>query len=548
MIELRHHQAAALPRVQKALSHNRFVLIAGATGCGKTILALVAASRAVGPGGHVLWLAYQREVAEHAAKELRRLQGAGIIDGSVRFTFSTIQSAACRRMPQGVDLIVVDEAHHLHGSNKYWQWVKRRQKSVLGLTGTPRRSARSDGWHIAYHVSRAELTPQHLASMIPLPVSTDFTPKHVDTTHRFYGADFDEATYEALDRPERNRVIAKYLAERRDQLGQTLVFVHRTAHCESLTDACHRYGLRAAFVHSKMDNASRLRVLRDFAAGHVQILVNARLAAEGMDFPNLKTIALAVPTLSDIRFAQMIGRGTRKTKSKRFFFVVDFRDNLGRFGRELEGRYLYEGSGCSTTASGAPRQASEYVQIRRGLLDQPYVAELTRQLVRGMFLERDMSGALEPNDVELALHSFAERQGVPMSIDGARPLEVALVHQWVAPLVADLEGAVEVRKEMSCVDQGRADLVIDRPRSVTVVEYGVRREDITKARQLLRYVRHLRRYRRGKRVEAVLVTVSYEGDATSRDIIVDGEPIRFMNWHDYLRALCLGTEEALAAE
>ena len=57
----------------------------------------------------------------------------------------------------------------------------------------------------------------------------------------------------------------------------------------------------------------RLRQLAGLivGGGAIQVLVNAKLVAEGVDVPELDTVVMASPTTSDIRFAQMLGRGCR---------------------------------------------------------------------------------------------------------------------------------------------------------------------------------------------------------------------------------------------
>jgi RecB family endonuclease NucS len=69
-----------------------------------------------------------------------------------------------------------------------------------------------------------------------------------------------------------------------------------------------------------------------------------------------------------------------------------------------------------------------------------------------------------------------------------------------------------------------------------VLEFSTRREGPEKARQLLRYVDQLT-LDGGRAVQAVLVATAYEGDATSRHIQVDGGPVMFVNWADFLHDL-----------
>jgi superfamily II DNA or RNA helicase len=538
----RPYQRSAAQKAVEALNRGeRQVLIALPTGSGKTAVGLLAAATFVGHGGTVLWVAFQRELISSAIAEFQRLVAAGEIDSSTSFVFETIHTQMNKRIPSKTGVLVVDEAHHLHGDNESFKWARRVRPPILGLTGTPRRTHSKDGWALAAYHHRDALTPTYLATPVPIRVPTQFTPRHVKRTSTFYGSDFDAETYRALDETTRNRFVAKYLAEHSEKFGRCLVFVHNREHCETLAHACQRAGLRSAWVHGGLSPGDRDGVFSDFQRGAVQVLVNAKLVGEGIDVPDLDTVVLAVPTLSDIRFAQMVGRGCRKTDKKRSFYVVDFVDNLDRlYDKLLDGRYLFNG----VTSAGdfdpdAVRFSDLYRRTSPEFLDQPYLQQLL-SIVREGFLESvdPVGRALRPQHVEARLRAFAEENGLSMALSGERPHEVSLVHGVVFPLLSKIEIETAVRKEMACEGGRRCDVFI-YGNPCEVIEFSTLRVGQEKARQLLGYLNDpmLRAEAGRARLVGTLVAVSFEGDSLSREITVDGVRLSFVNWHDYLRII-----------
>ena len=67
----------------------------------------------------------------------------------------------------------------------------------------------------------------------------------------------------------------------------------------------------------------------DFKAGKLRFLCTCNMISEGWDYPSLKIIVMARPTLSKVLYLQQIGRGLRKTSLKENMFVIDVVDEYG---------------------------------------------------------------------------------------------------------------------------------------------------------------------------------------------------------------------------
>ena len=79
--------------------------------------------------------------------------------------------------------------------------------------------------------------------------------------------------------------------------------------------------------------SQREKLLDDFRAGVLQVIVNVNIFSEGFDCPDIEFIQLARPTKSLAMFLQQIGRGLRTSKDKDKGLILD---NVGLYNRFAE--------------------------------------------------------------------------------------------------------------------------------------------------------------------------------------------------------------------
>jgi hypothetical protein len=97
------------------------------------------------------------------------------------------------------------------------------------------------------------------------------------------------------------------------------------------------FGDEADYVVSDDHTEFRADVLDRFRKGQIKVLVNVGIFKEGVDVPDIRTVVLARPTTSPVLFTQMVGRGSRIHPDKRFFYLVDFHDQLDEYDHYLAG-------------------------------------------------------------------------------------------------------------------------------------------------------------------------------------------------------------------
>lgn len=145
------------------------------------------------------------------------------------------------------------------------------------------------------------------------------------------GADFDErslqAYYKAINLPGiLLRCINRLIEIKRKRI---LVFVRFIREAEALKSKVPG----AIVITGETPPAERDRILRDFKAGKIQVLINIGVLTTGFDDPGLDTILLGRETMSLALYYQMIGRGIRPHPEKEYCMVVDCCGNFQLFGK-----------------------------------------------------------------------------------------------------------------------------------------------------------------------------------------------------------------------
>ena len=73
-------------------------------------------------------------------------------------------------------------------------------------------------------------------------------------------------------------------------------------------------GIFAAFVSGNTRDVTRRKIIAEFKAAKVKVLCNCEVLTTGFDAPTVTHIVMARPTVSQVLYEQMIGRGLRGPK------------------------------------------------------------------------------------------------------------------------------------------------------------------------------------------------------------------------------------------
>lgn len=257
-----------------------------------------------------------------------------------KVTFATIGSiVSVPDLFKDFQYLIIDEAH-LYPPNQESMFGKFRaanpQLKILGLTATPFRLRSSQ--------SGSKLTMMHGGGNIyngychiiqiqeiakdywcPLRYVVDTGNQKVlkiNTT----GAEYTEESIAQYGKEIEGKVM-EYVNK---SVGfSKLVFVPTIEQANALSAITPN----SAAVSSKTPKAERERIIHLFKSGKIETVFNVNLLSVGFDYPQLRIIIDAVPTMSLARYYQKIGRLTRQHTSKKVGGVVDLAGNVERFGR-----------------------------------------------------------------------------------------------------------------------------------------------------------------------------------------------------------------------
>lgn len=330
-----------------------------APGGGKTLVAVTfLVEHLMAAGAHVLWLAWDWALLEHAHRDLTaqyefqptdlrlarvgdhsELPGVGALPDLTAqalasrtpiLAFATMQSFSAQ-LRSGTPLnfkpnvIIIDESHYgIDGRTEraILNFADQHCISILGLTGTPKLRT---GW-------REAATPVPFADLVRRGHLARPEVERVATNRQFRGtlasrsSLVSEQTYgEIAEDHARNSMIVSHYHNHHQKFGKAIVFACNKEHADRL-GALFAQQYPTVVIHSGIEDAKTK--IEQFRASVFRIAVGVRMLSQGIDVPDVKSVFLCGPTTSDIAFFQMICRGARLADGKTSFHVVDFVDTF----------------------------------------------------------------------------------------------------------------------------------------------------------------------------------------------------------------------------
>lgn len=352
--QLRPYQEKCEEEIWKAFNGGeKLIVIALATGTGKTVIFSHIAKSIAAKGKKVLVLAHREELLTQAANKIVSIdptlrveieQGvnhaepeADVIIASV----ATLGRSGSERInkfnPDHFGLIIIDEAHHApastyknvlayFGVNKEIG-LREGHPALLGVTATP---FRKDNVGLETVFNKVVFKYDILDAiedgyLAEIHASSVFTNQQLNV--KMQAGDFAVGELaDAINNPMRNQLVVESY---RDVCGgQTaLCFAADVQHSHDLAEMFRQYGYSAEALSGETPTEERAEMLRKFAEGELQVVVNCMVLTEGYDNPNIRVLLFARPTASRGLFMQMAGRGTRLAQGKDHVKFLDFVDN-----------------------------------------------------------------------------------------------------------------------------------------------------------------------------------------------------------------------------
>lgn len=352
-ISPREYQIDALDRTAAAEARGvRRQLGVAATGLGKTV---IFASLAKQRGRRTLILAHRDELVAQAVSKVREIwpdADVGVVKGSDDEVSSQVVVASVQTLSrerrlarllaavdgrslladpvEPFDLVVVDEAHHA-SAETYRRIIDglgagtETGPLLLGVTATP---DRGDGRGLDDVFGEIVWTYDmlwgirsgYLSDLRGLRVSLDqLDLSSVKVSKGDYEAGSAGRAMEDAQAP--TVICAAWREHARDR--RTIVFTPTVSLAHLVAEEFRSFGISAEAVSGSTEIDERRAMLRRYASGETQVIVNCAVLTEGFDEPRTDCIVVARPTKSRALYTQMVGRGTRRHPDKTDCLVLD---------------------------------------------------------------------------------------------------------------------------------------------------------------------------------------------------------------------------------
>lgn len=352
-IRLYPYQQRLIDDVRNGLARSRRLIMTLPTGGGKTVCFSYMAKITSERHKKVLILSSRTEIMTQNAATIRRY-GADVdcIYPATKYLPETRAAVAMvqtlqRRVKkqewqdymQSIDLLIIDECHE-NISNFIFDYISPKC-FVIGVTATPRRYGGQEQLANFYKEIVAGPSVKELISLGKLTPARHFSfkaPDLSDVSIDFASGDYN---YKALSHKYENREQYAGVVENYQRIcprTKTIVF------CVSATQAIEttkeflaagidaKYILADATYSADPNSGDRQNIINDFNNNRLTVLVNVGILVAGFDCPDVETIIFAYATQSVTKWLQALGRGARVAPHKKFFYVLDFGDNVSRLG------------------------------------------------------------------------------------------------------------------------------------------------------------------------------------------------------------------------
>ncbi|MCE2897670.1 MAG: DEAD/DEAH box helicase family protein [Betaproteobacteria bacterium] len=258
-----------------------------------------------------------------------------LMDNRVEHGFETLQ-----KLQRACVVLVVDEAHRA-GAASYRRIIDafasaRAEVRVVGLTATPfraeydardpdagtrslralfgtiveplrtlgedARAALQDKGFLARPAWETIRTRTHLrAPPLPSDRLTEDDVEKVDHTLRI-----------RADNPDRRMTVLEAVAPLCANPGHRIIYFGPSVlDAECMAFLLRSRGIAAAFVSGGTRDVTRRRLITEFREGALQVLCNCEVLTTGFDAPRVTHVVMARPTVSQVLYEQMVGRGLR---------------------------------------------------------------------------------------------------------------------------------------------------------------------------------------------------------------------------------------------
>jgi len=339
MIQLRPYQEKLINSLRESMRlGNKKLILCAPTGAGKTIMFSYMIMRHLKKGGRALVFTHRKELLKQAGGTFEKfdLQPELITAGSKPDLSKNLHVSMIETFDRRKDdyalflstktLIVIDEAH-LNTFTKVFDYINK-DTIVIGATATPYRKGKN--------IPALDEFYEDLIQDVDTP---DLISKGYLSEAKTYGVKIDLSKakkkgddYDVSQIYEENKmwhgVVQNW--KRLTPKTKTILF---SSNVENSIKVCNEFkinGYDAKHIDGNTPKKEREEILKWYESSGVKIICNCGILNAGFDQPDIETVILYRATTSLPLFLQMCGRGSRVTKTKKTFNILDFGNNVNR--------------------------------------------------------------------------------------------------------------------------------------------------------------------------------------------------------------------------
>lgn len=352
-IILRPYQKQIIDEARTALQKYKRVIMQLPTGGGKTICFSSIVSQSQKYNRKVLILSSRSEILLQSGGALEKFglkpeyitpKHTTIPEGNVIVAMAQtmrrrIEKQEWRDFLKTIEILIIDEAHE-QVSDFIHEYMSINCY-ILGVTATPRRYGQMRQLGDMYAamvtgISVSELIDQgFLASAHHYSITA---PKMDDCKIDGHSGDYNQRDMSSRfeDKKVYINVVDEFMRLAADK--KAIFFCCSSTQTIEMTRELQKRGVKAKYLLSgsfdedEEFSGERAQVIQEFKESKFQVLVNLGIAIAGFDVPDVEAVVLNFATVSQTKYLQCVGRGSRVTPQKKEFLILDCGENYRKHG------------------------------------------------------------------------------------------------------------------------------------------------------------------------------------------------------------------------
>lgn len=334
-LALHDYQQKILDDANRRLKDLNSLLVTAPTGAGKTVILAEIMARIRQSRRRAGLLVHRQELVKQSIAKITAQDPQNAVPGVVWkesgdwsqpitiIAQDTVNSRDLPGIAAGLDLLIIDEAHHAIAPSWRNTIDRLQPRRLLGFSATPFRQDREPLSPDPFAEVVRPITPQELIdrgilcpAIIESPIIHDRQgrPQPINQADNLENIYAQAVQYAIAG--QRTKILL-YVSPNRDRTPTQII--NRTA------AALRRAGIAVDIVSQNTGPRRRDSALERFAGTPgVSVLINYMALTEGTDLPCVDCVIIGRHTLSESTIIQMIGRGLRRYPGKADCLVLDY--------------------------------------------------------------------------------------------------------------------------------------------------------------------------------------------------------------------------------